>query len=93
MKTELIMIIEDIYSIIGMGTIVTGQLQCDEINIDEAIIIDPEYLPEFASKIIGIETFRKKRKSANLHEYVGLTLQGVEKKQLRKGVKIFKTKT
>lgn len=90
MKTEFIMRIEDVYSIIGMGTIVTGQIQCDEINIDEPIVIDPEYLPEFASKIIGIESFRKKRKSANLYDHVGLTLQSVEKKQLKKGMKIYK---
>ena len=91
MSNEIIMNIEDVFSITGKGTVVLGQIQCDEIAIDESIIIDPEFLPEFESKIIGIESFNKKRKMANHGDYVGLTLKDVDKKQIKKKMKIYKS--
>lgn len=91
MSNEIIMNIEDVFSIIGKGIVALGQIQCDEVAIDESIIIDPEFLPEFESKIIGIESFNKKIKKANKGEYVGLTLKGVDKKQIKKKMNIYKS--
>jgi len=91
-KDELIMIIEDVFSITGRGTIVVGQVLCEKIEIEESIIIDPEYLPEFESKIKLIETFRKNLKSAKMYDNVGIVLDGVEKKQVKKKMKIYKAK-
>lgn len=93
MSNEIIMKIEDVFSIIGKGTVVLGQIQCDEVVIDESIIIDPEFLPEFESKIIGIEAYNKKKMVANHGDYVGLTLESVDKKQVKKKMKIYKSNT
>ena len=89
MNNEIIMSIEDVFTITGQGTVALGQIQCDEVAIDESIIIDPEFLPEFESEIIGIESFRKKRKRANQGDYVGLTLKGVDKKRIKKNENLF----
>jgi translation elongation factor EF-Tu-like GTPase len=90
-KGELIIEIEDVFYITGRGTVVTGQVMCEYIDVDTPVIIDPEFLPEFESKISGIESFRKIIKSARLYENIGLVLDGVEKKQVKKKMKIYKS--
>ena len=89
MKNELIMIVEDVFYITGRGTIVTGQIEIDKVEIEQMVIVDPEYLPEFSAEIKGIESFRKQLKIAERNEYVGLLLLGVDKGQIKKKMKIY----
>lgn len=90
MKKVLAMIIDDVFLVTGRGTIVTGQLLCDEVSINDSIIIDPEFLPEFQSEISKIEAFRKFLKTASKGDYIGIQLKEVQKKQVKKGIKIYK---
>ena len=92
-KGELILEIEDVFFITGRGTVVTGQVMCEYIEVGTPIIIDPEFLPEFESNISKIESFRKNLKSASLYDNIGLVLEGVEKKQVKKKMKIYKSIT
>lgn len=89
MKNELIMIVEDVFYITGRGTIVTGQIEIDKVEIEQMVIVDPEYLPEFSAEIKGIRSFRKQLKIAERNEYVGLLLLGVDKGQIKKKMKIY----
>lgn len=90
-KGELILEIEDVFFITGRGTVVTGQVMCEYIEVDTPIIIDPEFLPEFESNISEIISFRKNLKSASLYDNIGLVLEGVQKKQVNKKMKIYKS--
>ena len=90
MKKVLAMIIDDVFLVTGRGTIVTGQLLCDEVSINDSIIIDPEFLPEFQSEISKIDAFRKSLKTASKGDYIGIQLKEVKKKQVKKGIKIYK---
>ena len=92
-KGELILEIEDVFFITGRGTVVTGQVMCEYIEVHTPIIIDPEFLPEFKSNISKIESFRKNLKSASLYDNIGLVLEGVQKKQVNKKMKIYKSIT
>lgn len=89
MKRELIMIIDDVFHVIGRGVIVTGQIQNEKIEVGQKVIIDPEFLPEFDTEIKGIEAFRKNLKIANKNDYVGIVLSGVEKNKVKKKMKLF----
>jgi translation elongation factor EF-Tu-like GTPase len=89
MKRELIMIIDDVFHIIGRGVIVTGQIQNEKIEVGQKVIIDPEFLPEFDDEIKGIEAFRKNLKIANKNDYVGIVLSEVEKNKVKKKMKIY----
>lgn len=89
MKGELIMIIDDVYQIIGRGVVVTGQIQNEKIEVGQTVIIDPEFLPEFDTEIKGIEAFRKNLKIANKNDYVGLIFSGIEKNKVKKKMKIY----
>jgi translation elongation factor EF-Tu-like GTPase len=89
MKGELIMIIDDVFHIIGRGVVVTGQIQNERIEVGQTVIIDPEFLPEFDTEIKGIEAFRKKLKIANKNDYVGLIFSGIEKNKVKKKMKIY----
>ena len=61
----------------------------DKVEIEQMVIVDPEYLPEFFAEIKGIESFRKQLKIAERNEYVGLLLLGVDKGQIKKKMKIY----
>jgi translation elongation factor EF-Tu-like GTPase len=88
MKRELIMIIDDVFQIIGRGVIVTGQIQNEKIEVGQKIIVDPEFLPEFETEIMGIEAFRKQSRIAKKNDLVGIILRGVEKNKVKKKMKI-----
>jgi translation elongation factor EF-Tu-like GTPase len=92
-KGELILEIEDVFFTYGKGTIVVGRVMCDYVEINHSIIIDPIFLPEFKSKIIGIEMFRKFVNTANFNDNVGLLIDDVDKKQVKKRMKIYKLTT
>lgn len=89
MKRELIMIIDDVFHIIGRGVIVTGQIQNEKIEVGQKVIIDPEFLPEFDTEIKGIEAFQKNLKIAKKNDYVGMVLRGVEKNKIKIKMKIY----
>lgn len=89
MSKELIMIVDDVFDITGKGLVVLGQVLNEKIEVGQKVIIDPEFLPEFESEISGIETFRKNLKVAYQNDNVGIVLQGVEKRKIKKKMKIY----
>ena len=89
MRKELIMIIEDVFHIIGRGVIVSGRIQNEKIEVGQKVFVDPEFLPEFETEIKGIEAFQKTLNIARQNDYVGLQLSGVEKNKVKKKMKIY----
>lgn len=89
MKKGLIMIIEDVFHIIGRGVIVLGQIQNEKIEVGQKVIVDPEFSPEFETEIKGIEAFQKNLNIARQNDHVGLELSGVEKNKVKKKMKIY----
>ncbi len=79
-----IMVISDIFSIVGRGTVVTGKLT-RAVRLNDSIVIIYEDGTQLKSKIIGIESFRKKLDMAEAGENVALLLEGIERGQIRRG--------
>ena len=81
----LLMPIEDIFSITGRGTVVTGRIEQGTIHVN-----DPVELVGFDEKAktsvcTGVEMFRKLLDQGEAGDNVGLLLRGIDKKEVRRG--------
>ncbi len=80
-----LMPIEDIFSITGRGTVVTGRIEKGTIHVN-----DPVELVGFTEKpratvCTGVEMFRKLLPQGEAGDNVGLLLRGVDKKDVKRG--------
>ena len=88
-----LMPIEDVFSIEGRGTVVTGRLERGVIHInDEAAVVG---MAEAVGKtvITGIEMFNKQLKEGQAGDNVGLLLRGTKKEEVERGMVIAKPGT
>ncbi len=80
-----LMPIEDIFSITGRGTVVTGRIEAGTIHVN-----DPVELVGFSEKsrtsvCTGVEMFRKLLDQGEAGDNVGLLLRGIDKKEVKRG--------
>ncbi len=80
-----LMPIEDIFSITGRGTVVTGRIEQGTIHVG-----DPVELVGFSEKprtsvCTGVEMFRKLLDQGEAGDNVGLLLRGIDKKEVKRG--------
>ena len=80
-----LMPIEDIFSITGRGTVVTGRIEAGTIHVG-----DPVELVGFDEKaktsvVTGVEMFRKLLDQGEAGDNVGLLLRGIDKKEVKRG--------
>ena len=76
--------IEDIFTISGRGTVVTGRIERGVINLnDEVEIVGIK--PTKKTVITGIEMFNKLLDQGMAGDNVGLLLRGVDKKEVERG--------
>ena len=88
-----LMPIEDIFSITGRGTVVTGRIETGTIHVN-----DPVELVGFgdaprSTVVTGVEMFRKLLDQGEAGDNVGLLLRGVDKKDVKRGEVIAKPGT
>ena len=80
-----LMPIEDIFSITGRGTVVTGRIETGTIHVN-----DPVELVGFGdaprpTTVTGVEMFRKLLDQGEAGDNVGLLLRGIDKKDVKRG--------
>ena len=80
-----LMPIEDIFSITGSGTVVTGRIETGTIHVN-----DPVELVGFgdaprSTTVTGVEMFRKLLDQGEAGDNVGLLLRGIDKKDVKRG--------
>src|SRR5574344_1056831 len=79
-----LMPIEDIFTISGRGTVVTGRIERGVVNMnDEVEIIGIK--PTVKSVVTGIEMFQKTLDQGMAGDNVGILLRGIEKKDVERG--------
>lgn len=79
-----LMPVEDIFTISGRGTVVTGRIERGVINLNEEIEI-VGIRPTKKTVVTGIEMFNKLLDSGIAGDNVGLLLRGVDKKEVERG--------
>ena len=79
-----LMPIEDIFTISGRGTVVTGRIERGVLNLNDEVEI-VGIRPTAKSTVTGIEMFQKTLDSGMAGDNVGILLRGVEKKDVERG--------
>lgn len=78
------MMIEDVFSIKGRGTVVTGRVK-GQIRLNQNVVVEKADGSSLRSVITGIEAFRKSLDLAMDGDNCGLLLRGVERNQVERG--------
>ncbi len=79
-----LMPIEDIFSIEGRGTVVTGRIERGTININEEVEI-VGLKPSAKTVVTGIEMFNKSLDKGQAGDNAGLLLRGIKKEDIERG--------
>jgi elongation factor Tu len=79
-----LMPIEDIFSISGRGTVVTGRIERGIVKVGEEIEI-VGIRPTQKKVVTGVEMFRKLLDQGQAGDNVGLLLRGIERKDVERG--------
>jgi elongation factor Tu len=88
-----LMPVEDVFTITGRGTVVTGRIERGQINVNEDVELIG--IKEKATKttITGIEMFRKLLDEGQAGENVGLLLRGTKREDIERGMVVIKPGT
>jgi elongation factor Tu len=79
-----LMPIEDVFSISGRGTVVTGRIERGQVKVGEDIEI-VGFRPTEKKVVTGVEMFRKLLDAGVAGDNVGVLLRGVEKDDVERG--------
>ena len=85
-----LMPVEDIFSIEGRGTVVTGKIERGIVKVGEEVEI-VGIKPTQKTTVTGIEMFRKELDSAMAGDNAGILLRGIDKNEIERGMVIAKT--
>lgn len=88
-KKPFLLSIEDIFSITGRGTVVTGKIERGIIKLGDVINILGFNITKTAT-VIGIEMFQKTLNVAEAGDNVGVLLRGIQKDDVRRGMVLAK---
>lgn len=84
-----LMPVEDVFSIKGRGTVVTGRIERGKVKINDAVEI-VGIRPTKQSVVTGVEMFKKQLDDGQAGDNVGILLRGVEKDDVERGQVIAK---
>ena len=89
---DFLMSIEDIFSIQGRGTVVTGRIERGVVNLNDQVSIVG--IRETKDTVVtGIEMFNKLLDKGEAGDNVGVLLRGIEKNQVERGQVLAKPKS
>jgi len=79
-----LMSIEDVFSIKGRGTVVTGRIDRGKVKVNDEVEI-VGIRPTKKTVVTGVEMFRKSLDEGQAGDNVGLLLRGIEKDDVERG--------
>lgn len=85
-----LMPIEDVYSISGRGTVVTGRIERGKIKVGDPVNIIGLSDENLTSTVTGIEMFRKTLDEGVAGDNAGILLRGIDKSQVKRGMVLCK---
>jgi len=92
LEKPFLMPIEDVFSIKGRGTVVTGRIARGRVKINEEVEI-VGIKPTRKTVVTGVEMFRKTLDEGQAGDNVGVLLRGIEKDEVERGQVLAKTGT
>ena len=85
-----VMPIEDIMTITGRGTVVTGRIETGTVKLNDQVEIVGLNAEKLTSTVTGIEMFRKTLNEGMAGDNAGILLRGIEKNQIERGMVLCK---
>ena len=89
---DFLMPVEDVFSISGRGTVVTGRIEKGTIKIGETIEI-VGFSDTKTTTVTGVEMFRKEMDQGQAGDNCGVLLRGIKKEDVERGQVLCKPKT
>ncbi|MDR0408115.1 MAG: elongation factor Tu [Campylobacteraceae bacterium] len=89
---DFLMPIEDVFSISGRGTVVTGRIEKGVVKIGDTIEI-VGIRPTQTTTVTGIEMFRKEMEQGEAGDNCGILLRGTKKEDVERGMVLAKPKS
>jgi elongation factor Tu len=89
---EFLMPIEDVFTISGRGTVVTGRVERGKVSVGEEMEI-VGIRPTVKRVVTGVEMFRKLLDYGEAGDNIGLLLRGTERKDVERGQVVAKPGT
>jgi elongation factor Tu len=88
-----LMPIEDVFSITGRGTVVTGRIERGIVNVNETVDIVGIKEEKQTTTVTGVEMFRKLLDQGQAGDNVGLLLRGIKREDVERGQVVIKPGT
>ena len=85
-----LMPVEDVFSITGRGTVVTGRIETGVIHVGDPVEIIGLGEKTLTSTCTGVEMFRKLLDEGEAGDNVGLLMRGIDKKEVKRGMVVAK---
>jgi len=80
-----LMPVEDVFTITGRGTVVTGRVERGVLRVNEEVEIVGIKEKSLKTTVTGVEMFRKLLDEARAGENVGLLLRGTKREEVERG--------
>ncbi|SDY63495.1 elongation factor Tu [Amycolatopsis xylanica] len=88
-----LMPIEDVFTITGRGTVVTGRIERGQINVNEEVEIVGIKEKSTKTTVTGVEMFRKLLDQGQAGDNVGLLVRGIKREDVERGQVVVKPGT
>ena len=88
-----LMPIEDVFTITGRGTVVTGRIERGIVKVNETVDIVGIHEEKQTTTVTGVEMFRKLLDEGQAGENVGLLLRGIKRDDVERGQVVIKPGT
>ncbi|MGO4615694.1 elongation factor Tu [Nocardia sp. 2TAF39] len=88
-----LMPVEDVFTITGRGTVVTGRVERGVINVNEEVEIVGIRPEKTKTTVTGIEMFRKLLDQGQAGDNVGLLVRGIKREDVERGQVVVKPGT
>ncbi|MEO9324460.1 elongation factor Tu [Nocardioides sp. C4-1] len=88
-----LMPVEDVFTITGRGTVITGRIERGIVKVNEEVEIVGIRDTSIKSTVTGVEMFRKLLDEGQAGENVGLLLRGTKREDVERGMVVIKPGT
>ncbi len=85
--------VEDVFTITGRGTVITGRIERGIVKVNEEVEIIGIREGSLKSTVTGVEMFRKLLDEGRAGENVGLLLRGTKREDVERGMVVVKPVT
>jgi elongation factor Tu len=88
-----LMPVEDVFTITGRGTVITGRIERGVVKVNETVDLIGIRPDKQTTTVTGIEMFRKLLDEGQAGENVGLLLRGTKREDVERGMVVIKPGT